>query len=284
MRHTWIMLLQNQQPGAEVNPGDVARGDLATIPLAEGVVVVIFWPKGLPNTGGGEPTTATTNATAGHRATVTRATNQTKRNTWDWHWIGTPRKWVQQDQFDLQNTPENFTAGKTRDNFISWKAITSDSNILSWIAAIDFTAPIEQESIPQPITFTDHDCALIDLEIQKLQRKHIIEETKASPGQFVSYVFFWPKKNGNFRLILNLKELNWDVEYYHFKMETLHHAIQLITPGCYMASVDLKDAYYSIPVRTQDRIFLCFHWKEVLYQFTCLPNSLAEAPQKFTKM
>ena len=51
-----------------------------------------------------------------------------------------------------------------------------------------------------------------------------------------------------------------------------------------MASVDLKDAYYSIPVCFEDRKYLRFLWRGALYQFTCLPNGLAEAPRKFTKI
>lgn len=78
------------------------------------------------------------------------------------------------------------------------------------------------------------------------------------------------------RIILNLRELNESVEYHRFKMETLQHAIQMMTPGCFMASIDLKDAYYSIPVCEADRKFLRFMWEGRLYQYTCLPNGLAE--------
>ena len=62
------------------------------------------------------------------------------------------------------------------------------------------------------------------------------------------------------RLILNLKPLNEFEAYYHFKMDTLHAALKLMRPGCFMASVDLKDAYYSIPVAEEDQIFLTFEW------------------------
>ena len=67
-------------------------------------------------------------------------------------------------------------------------------------------------------------------------------------------------------------------------METLQAAIQLMSEGCFLASVDLKDAYYSIPVAPCDRKFLRFIWQGHLLQFTCLPNGLAEAPRKFTKI
>ena len=51
-----------------------------------------------------------------------------------------------------------------------------------------------------------------------------------------------------------------------------------------MASVDLKDAYYSIPILETDRKYLRFRWRENLYHFTCLPNGLSETPKKFTKI
>ena len=54
-------------------------------------------------------------------------------------------------------------------------------------------------------------------------------------------------------------------------------------PNYYMASVDLRDAYYSIPIDTEHQKFLKFHWKGKLFQFTCLPNGLSCAPRLFTK-
>ena len=51
-----------------------------------------------------------------------------------------------------------------------------------------------------------------------------------------------------------------------------------------MASVDMKDAYYSIPIRSSDRKFLRFIWEGNLYEFTCLPNGLSCAPRIFTKL
>ena len=51
-----------------------------------------------------------------------------------------------------------------------------------------------------------------------------------------------------------------------------------------MTSVDLKDAYYSIPIAEEDRKFLMLEWKGKYYQFTCLPNGLSSAPKVFTKI
>ena len=51
-----------------------------------------------------------------------------------------------------------------------------------------------------------------------------------------------------------------------------------------MASIDLKDAYYSVPICKDHQKFLKFEWKGVLYQFVCFPNGLALCPRKFTKL
>ena len=45
-----------------------------------------------------------------------------------------------------------------------------------------------------------------------------------------------------------------------------------------MASIDMKDAYYSIPIKREDRQYLRFNWEDQFYEFTCLPNGLSCAP------
>ena len=67
-------------------------------------------------------------------------------------------------------------------------------------------------------------------------------------------------------------------------MENLKSAITLMSPNRYMASIDLKDAYYSVSVDTNHRKYLRFIWKNQLFQFTCLPNGLSSAPRIFTKL
>lgn len=100
----------------------------------------------------------------------------------------------------------------------------------------------------------------------------------------MSPIFVLPKKDGTYRRILNLKGLNEHVEYHHFKMDTYGYAVRLVMPGCYMASVDLKDAYCSVPIAEEHQQFLKFQWKDKVFQYTCLPNWLASAPRMFTKL
>ena len=103
----------------------------------------------------------------------------------------------------------------------------------------------------------------IQYEIIKLSLKGVIEEAIYTIDSYLSNVFVRPKKDGSHRMILNLKSLNEFVAYYHFKT-----AISLIRPGCFMASVDLKDAYYTISVAEQYRKYLMFEWQGSYYQLT----------------
>ena len=56
------------------------------------------------------------------------------------------------------------------------------------------------------------------------------------------------------------------------------------TPNCFMASLDLKDAYYSVPIEEEQRKYLRFYWQDSLYQYTCMSNGLSSAPRVFTKL
>lgn len=124
----------------------------------------------------------------------------------------------------------------------------------------------------------------MDLQIGKLLEKGIIVESAHESDEFISSFFLREKKDGSYRMILHLKNLNQWVTYHHFKMDTIHTCISLMKPGFYMASIDLRDAYFSIPVHVNHQKNLIFLWKGTLYQFTCLPQGLGCSPRVFTKV
>ena len=67
-------------------------------------------------------------------------------------------------------------------------------------------------------------------------------------------------------------------------MQTLATTLCLIRPNMYMAKLDIKDAYYSIPIHKDDQKLLKFLHKGTLYKFLALPNGYTEGPRKFTKV
>ena len=51
-----------------------------------------------------------------------------------------------------------------------------------------------------------------------------------------------------------------------------------------MCKLDLKDAYFCIPLAEESKIFVRFYWEEHLYQFMCLCFRLAPGSYVFTKL
>ena len=120
-------------------------------------------------------------------------------------------------------------------------------------------------------------------EIKILQEKGVIKESHHEEGEFVSPSYFLaPKSEYSFRMILNLKRLNKNMPYIPFKMETM--TLTLVTPNCYMAKIDIKDAYYSVLILPEYQKYLKFYFRGKLYQFIWLPNGLYSGPRKFTKL
>ena len=168
----------------------------------------------------------------------------------------------------------------------AWKEITSDPDDLDWVehCHIEFMDNAPPIQYGRSIKFNDKESAIIGAEIAKLLDKGVVVESAPSERDSISPIFLKLKKHGiDYRMILNLKELNKFVAYQHFKMDSLKCVTSLMTQGCYMASVDTRDAYYTVPVALEHQKYLKFTWKDKLYQYTCLPNGLASAPRIFTK-
>lgn len=126
--------------------------------------------------------------------------------------------------------------------------------------------------------------AFIDCKIVKLFNEGVIVESIYSQGEFVSSIFLRRKKNGiDYRMILDLKELNKFIVYLDFKMDSLKAVTGPMTQSCFIAFVD-SGCHYTAPIATEHQKYLKFMWWDKLYQYTCLPDKLASAPRIFTKL
>ena len=181
---------------------------------------------------------------------------------------------------------DDFQAGQLPYFVNEWRALTSDNEILETVTGqhIEFNETPVQINPPFQPCWREKEACIIDTEISDPLSKGVITESVHERDEFISTIFLRPKKDGTHRMILNLKSLNQYVTYHHFKMDTIHTAVEMMTPGCYMCSVDLKSAYYSVAIAPSDQKYLKFSWRGKLYQFTCFPNGLAFCPRKFTKL
>ena len=108
--------------------------------------------------------------------------------------------------------------------------------------------------------------------------------TSNTEGRFVSSVFLVNKTDCSRHPVINLKNLNSFVDVQHFKIEGIHMLRDLLRKGDFMVKLDLKDAYFTVPVWIGHQKYFRFLWKETLWEFACLPLRLGSAPRTFTKI
>ena len=117
---------------------------------------------------------------------------------------------------------------------------------------IAFFQPPIQPYVPSQYRLTPSEKEFGDKHISQLLVKGVLKQVEHTNGEWISNVFFRPKPNGSFRMIMDLTNLNKLVCYDHFKMFNLQTAIDLIQEGSYMARVDISDAYYTLPMSNFD--------------------------------
>ena len=103
------------------------------------------------------------------------------------------------------------------------------------------------------------------------------------PG-FYSRLFPVEKASGGWRPVIDLSPFNEFVQQTPFKMETASSVLLSVRKGDFLASVDLKDAYFQIPVHTSSRKWLRFVSDGTVHQFRVLCFELSTAPQVFTRV
>ena len=111
---------------------------------------------------------------------------------------------------------------------------------------------------------------IVDTEIQTPLEKGAIKTIDSSQDKYLSSIFLVEKKDSSQRPIINLKNLNQHIPYEYFKMDGLYLLKGLLKEGDFLCKVDLKDAYFVFPLPEESQNFVCFEWKEKLYQFVCL--------------
>ena len=120
--------------------------------------------------------------------------------------------------------------------------------------------------------------------MENLLTKGAIAETPPIREGFFSRLFLVPKMGGTFRPVIDLSFLNKFVENSHFQMESILCLKSLLQKGDYMTTLDLKDAYLSVPVHKDSRKFLQFLWRNKCYAFQGLCFGLNTVPRIFTKL
>ena len=86
------------------------------------------------------------------------------------------------------------------------------------------------------------------------------------------------------KLVLDVSNLNHHFPPYRFKMTTISTVKETLRPHWYLASLDLEDAYWHVPIRRAFRPYQAFSSGRQIYQFRVLPFGRNIAPRVFTKI
>ncbi|CAG8488221.1 15826_t:CDS:1 [Dentiscutata erythropus] len=110
-------------------------------------------------------------------------------------------------------------------------------------------------------------------EITRLLEERVIRRFSMRNQCFLSESSLKRKKNGNYRLVPNLRNLNDYVRRMPFTMDEMK-VEELIQQNDFMVSVDLEEAFYHIPLHPEAQKYFVFDFDYQRYCFQCLPFSL----------
>ena len=176
-----------------------------------------------------------------------------------------------------------------------WEQLTTDVYVRSVVREgyrIDLSHPPPLSPVPIPMRLphgADQVSALLR-EVTALLDKGAIEEVNrlSLTPDFYSRILLVPKKDGGFRPVFDLKSLNAFVVKEKFKMATPRVVTSALHKGDWAVSIDLKDAYFHVPIHVRSRRLLRFALtmddELRIFQFRALPFGLTSAPRVFTKV
>lgn len=183
---------------------------------------------------------------------------------------------------------ENQTANRLGTFLTNWNSLTTDEWILQAVSGyrIPFVRTPHQWRARPTVVQEGRPTELMREAIRSLISKGAVLRVNPCPQQFISTLFLVEKGSGTgeFRPVINLKALNRFLPKEKFKMEGLHTARSLLRQGDYMMKLDLKDAYYAVPIHQESRKYLRFQFEGTTFEFRCLPFGLSLAPRVFTRI
>ena len=153
----------------------------------------------------------------------------------------------------LPRSPRNNASYAARLPFFihQWRQVTSNKWILN---VVENGYKLQFDPDPPPprpfvrTSYSPSSSSIIRTLLIDYMDKGAIMVVDIRPDQYVSRIFEVPKKTGDYRLILDLSDLNCFLKKVHFKMEGLPSIASLISLNDFMASLDLQDAFLTVAI------------------------------------
>ena len=119
-------------------------------------------------------------------------------------------------------------------------------------------------------------------EVLAMIEKQAVEPSAPDSPGFYSILFVVPKASGGWRPVIDLSALNKYLKIPTFKMETSEVIRHSMPQNAWVTTIDLKDAYFHVPMRQEMMKYLRFCYQGKVWQFRALPFGLSTAPWIFS--
>ena len=121
-------------------------------------------------------------------------------------------------------------------------------------------------------------------EVKQGEGKGMWKRVPPSFVRCISHGFVVPRADGRWRMVVDYKRLNRHLSPKKFKVESWAEVIPLLKQGSLLTRIDLKDAYYHIPLTRSAQRYLAFRVGSRLYVPAGMPFGVATAPRDFTRL
>ena len=117
-------------------------------------------------------------------------------------------------------------------------------------------------------------------EIESLKSKGYITESKSS---WLNNMVPVQKADGSMRITINYKLLNQLVKQDKYSLPRIDGIIHGLYGQRIFSKIDLKDGFFHIPVRKEDRFKTAFRVKNKLYEWNVMPQGFVNSPSIFQR-
>ena len=166
----------------------------------------------------------------------------------------------------------------------AWRRIGASDTVLDWVTngiKIPFHRVPEPAVLSNP-SFSNAEKLFICAEIDKLLASGVIERVDEIP-RCVSPLKVVSKKNGNFRLICDLRYINDFCDVPRFSNEDVSVLPQIMGSNDRAITLDLRDGFFHFSVHPDYRTYLGFQYNGQWFVWCRLPFGWSGSPYYFHK-
>ena len=171
--------------------------------------------------------------------------------------------------------------------------VVQNGLLFDWVPGFDLLYP---EDDCRPLSLAPHARDISDKdvvlrrEVDKLVLAGHVSEIDPEDAKCVTSIFLVDKKpdpenpEGSFRPCTNLKPVNRFIHVIYFTLPSLREILPYLKKGYYACKLDLKSAYFHMPIAKRDASWLCFRHRGRVFRWNCLPSGHIIAPREWQRL